>query len=486
MTTMPAHLQTPGGGTGVVAFGLWPERRVVALRSMLPLLPEGAPTTWVHVAYEGEWHGHPTGSFEFTRGVFDQIIANFEAQANPIPLDFDHEREFMPPPLPARGWVHELSIRDDDEGRAHLYAHVEFGDRAAQFVREGGYPFCSGVFDFEATDRKSGDGIGVEMRSLALCADPFVDGQEPIRLSRRSAALTTGETMNKFSKESLQKALDLVEGDELTLEELMALAGAAVAADGGMAEAEPSEPAPMADKPMEEEEEDDVSTADAPPAEPVAAANPEPEAEVALEDAPADEGEAAAGEMVAQRLMDATGLDAAGLLAAIDERLDAVVEVLSGSLSEDEAAPLSAALSQANDKIEALNTTVAALSQELQGFRDEKAKALSRAAEAEVAELVEAGRVPEAKREFFTRLCLSDRATFDTVKESLTPVVPVGAHASATATARGSDKSLPEPTEEEVKAYVKTYLRNVPGLTEERATALARQGLQRIAQKQAH
>lgn len=477
MHTAAPTLDASGGG-GLVAFALWPDRRVVALRSMLPLLPEGSPTAWVHVAYEGEWQGHPTGGFAFTRDVFGQIVANFEAQANPIPVDFDHEREFMPPPLPARGWVHEMEIRDGTDGLAHLYALVEFGDKAARFVREGGYPFCSGVFDFGAVDRKSGEDIGVEMRSLALCADPFVDGQEPIRLSRRSAALTHGDKMDKFSKESLLKALELLEADEVSLDELMAAAGMAAAQDGGLSAEEPEAPAPaMSDKAAEEEEEIDAS--DAPPAEPVAASAPEPEAEVALEDDPAAEGEGAAAEMLAQRLMDATGLDPAALLAAIEERLDAVVGALTGALDEDATAPLSAAQAQ----VEALESTVATLSRELKGYRDAEAKAQREAADAEVAQLIEAGRIPEAKRDFFAHLCLSDRKTFDTVAEALKPVVPLGRHASATETARGEDKSLPEPTKDEVRQYVKTYLSGIPNLTEERATELARAGLKRIAQK---
>ena len=63
--------------------------RSVLLRGMLPMVREGAAQTWVDVAFEGTWRGHRAGEFSFTREVFEEIVANFRANPNPVPLDYE-------------------------------------------------------------------------------------------------------------------------------------------------------------------------------------------------------------------------------------------------------------------------------------------------------------------------------------------------------------------------------------------------------------
>jgi len=162
-----------------------------ALRALYPLVKEGAPLTWVDVAMEGSWEGHPAGPFSFDRATFEQCVANFEAQRNPVPLDYEHATEWAAQ-APASGWVQKLAIKDDASGRAHLWALVELTDEAAAFVKDGRYRYSSGVFQFGAIDRASGKDIGCRFTSLALTNTPFLDGQEPIRLSARALGSPAG------------------------------------------------------------------------------------------------------------------------------------------------------------------------------------------------------------------------------------------------------------------------------------------------------
>lgn len=149
--------------------------RSVLLRGMLPMVREGAAQTWVDVAFEGTWRGHRAGEFSFTREVFEEIVANFRANPNPVPLDYEHATE-MAGPAPAAGWVQGVEVRDVD-GVAHLFALVEFTDEAAQWVREGRYRFSSAVVDFRSRNLQSGEQIGAELLSLALTNVPFIRGQ---------------------------------------------------------------------------------------------------------------------------------------------------------------------------------------------------------------------------------------------------------------------------------------------------------------------
>lgn len=213
-----------------IAYSFKGHPKAFCLALPIPQL-EGAPEAWVHVASEGKWFGHANGPFEFTRERFAECVSNFSSKINPTKLDFDHETIFDPPPLPARGWVTDMEIRDDSAGNAQLWAKVQFGEQAAELVRSGGMPFCSGVFEFSYVDPTSGKSVGCCMTSLSLTAQPFLDGQTPIILSQRF--LSKGET--KFMEDEIKDPADQLEeekkeaeevalADEPSLEPFMALA----------------------------------------------------------------------------------------------------------------------------------------------------------------------------------------------------------------------------------------------------------------------
>lgn len=139
----------------------------------------------LHIAMEGSWEGHPQGGFKFTSDVFDAMIANFEAQKNPLPIDYEHAA--FPEPgqradTRAAGWIQRLEKRMGADSY-ELWAVVEWTDKAAEMIRAGEYKFCSPAFAFTSTDRKTGADRGPELANVALTNLPFLDGQSPIRLS---------------------------------------------------------------------------------------------------------------------------------------------------------------------------------------------------------------------------------------------------------------------------------------------------------------
>jgi hypothetical protein len=474
----------------------WGLRTVVAL-AFDPLVATNAPRRWVHVAYEGQWSGHHSGPFELSAEIFAQCIANQRSQANPSPLYFGHE-DMEPGPEPeAKGWIHDLRIGPDKRGRTSLWAYVEFGADAAAGVVRGGWRFCSAVFDFAARDRVSGAPVGCVIRSLALTGSPFIDGQEPIRLSQRAASSRAlgGSMDQKVSKEALLAALEFLEKDEFTIAELEAAMMAAAAKDGTL------------DAP--EAKADEAATTDAPPSEempkPPAPLSAEPSAPAALEATPpppappaappvaaAEEpaaGASDAGAMAIAALMGALGLDEAGVLAWIEEHKEQLATL--GPPSAGDAAALAAPTAALSTRVTALTTqlaaaqaTVKSLSDRLGKYEQSEETARQAKAKADVDALISAGRLEEAARDPMTKLALSDRAAFDALAPALRPVVPVGEHAAATNVVRGEDDTnQPEVTDEEIAEYRRVHLSNLPGrkkLTDEQLNEIARDGLRQL------
>jgi hypothetical protein len=415
----------------MAAYAFSRSARRITLRNQYPLM--GGPQGWTELAYEGAWYGHSSGDFSFDAEVFAQIVANFNAQANAIPLDFDHETEMMPPPWPARGWVHDLKV-EQRNGMAYLMALIEPGPEATKHIREGAYPFTSGVFNFEAVDRKSGEPIGCELVSVALCANPFIDGQAPIRLSRHVAA--KGRPMSQMvNKAELISRLRKLQGDAVSAEQTSALATAlamldqALAMDGSVEEEpKPEEAAPPAEAKPEDEDEKPMAAKPAAPAPtaslsatpaPVAAAAP-PAPEAPPAEQPAADPAADASSL-AQQIMDATGMDMAALVAALQSM---------GAMPAAAPAPLSRAhelaLSAKDHSIRALSQRVEAAESEVRVYRE-------READAAVAVLIDSGRLLDNARETMRAIYLSSRPQFDVLTAALPEVVPVGQHAAGQA-----------------------------------------------------
>ena len=413
--------------------------RLFALRALVGLTGEGAQarTGWIHVAPEGSWEGHPDGAFTLTRAGFESCIYDAERRATPQSVDYEHASLYPTgEPTPAAGYVQRLEQRSDG-----LWALVEFTERAAGMIKAVEYRFSSGVFAFERRDRQTGDVIPCMLDSIALTNRPFIDGQEPIALSQNARAATVvalngGRQMNMISREAVMAALESLDGKEFAEEQLHALVTGVAALE-----------AAKSGKTVEHEGEEmkaDLKCGPGYEASEAALAMPAPSAPMAEpvppmigEPAPAiDQGVQDAAEMVMGKLTSATGMDAAAIMAALDQNLDAVLAALMGA-----AAP-SAADTASSLSVRLLSQQLGAVKERLAGYEKAERAAADRALDLEVDALVQDGRILPASREQWRTLARTARDQFRALSATLPRVVPMGREATATATASSNATAL--------------------------------------------
>lgn len=174
--------------------GLYFSKTDCLMLSALPIDPKAALASddskrvWIQIGRTGSWMGHPHGPFKLDAQIFATIIRNFETQGDHrIPIDFEHASELPPNSgsipvvgAPAQGWVHALKT----DG-SNLYALVEWGDLARQYIEQGKYRGVSPAIRWKCKDRESAVPIGPCLTSVALTNQPFIDGMMPIAASDR-------------------------------------------------------------------------------------------------------------------------------------------------------------------------------------------------------------------------------------------------------------------------------------------------------------
>jgi len=397
-------------------------QRSVAFRSMLPLVAKDSANTWVHLTVDGTYEGHHAGSFTFDRSTSEELIANFNSQKNPIPLTYEHPRYDDGQPKPAAGWVHELEHRDGG-----LWGLCEFTSRAAQMCRDGEYKFTSVVVVFDSTDRVSGEPVGAELIEVALTNRPFIDGQKPIALSRRSLS------MGDIDIKAVFKALGL--DPDASPERALEILGHALKLKS--AQEAPKDKAPATESTSL------ALGADAPGISQEAPAAPA---------APADDS--AAAQSLLAKLIEITGKDAAGVVAFIEENSDG----LSGKQSDS-----GTQIDDIDDKnsparYSLLEGTVKTLTARLEALESEKTAKLaaSRKSEAEgrVKLAVEMGRIADTDAAKWVSLAATAPAQFDDLISTLVPHVPTAMLASRTMTEPVAFTAAGD--EEEIKLYMQT------------------------------
>lgn len=417
MQSLEAYALTLGRGQRALAL-----RAVVGLTGVHP----ESRTTWVQVAPTGAWHGHPDGEFQLTDEYFASAIERFNAESTPPACDYDHA-SISPSGegTPASGWIQDIAVRD-----GWLCALIEFTDKAAQMIRAGEYRFCSGVFVFDSPDKKSGKPIACRLHSVALTNTPFIDGQKPIVLSATHVArvaLSNGARM-KIKRDALLELLEKIEGDEIESEQLHAAVEAAAATAVAIDGAEPSEDvdlSALSESATEEEKDDEKALASVPLAEDL------PEAEQAEEAAAASD----AGAMMMAKLVEATGMDEAGVLAALETNLDAVITALAGTGGSADPMAMS---------VKALSSSLAAANARLAKYVAAEKKLKERELDAEIDALVSSGRILPAQRGDWRSLAQSSHAQFRKLAASLPRVVPLGTEASAIASPGPGSAALGE------------------------------------------
>lgn len=143
----------------------------------------------MHIAKAGEWKGHPTGPFEFTADLFDDLVARFDARpSRALLVDYSHKSEkpdATEEDIRAGGWIRSLWRKGEGDD-AELWGAVEFTAKASEMIAAGELLFCSPVVAWEVADTRSGK-LGPELLSAALTNQPFQDHLKAIALSRRLA-----------------------------------------------------------------------------------------------------------------------------------------------------------------------------------------------------------------------------------------------------------------------------------------------------------
>jgi hypothetical protein len=172
--------------------GLYCDKTDCLILSALPIDPkdalDGDKRVWIQIGRTGSWLGHPQGPFRLDSQIFATIIHNFETQGDHrVPVDFEHASELPPNSgtipvvgAPAQGWVHALKT----DG-SNLYALVEWGDLARQYIEQGKYRGVSPAIRWKCKDRENGSPIGPCLTSVALTNQPFIDGMMPLAASDR-------------------------------------------------------------------------------------------------------------------------------------------------------------------------------------------------------------------------------------------------------------------------------------------------------------
>lgn len=460
-------------------------KSVVSLRAKIPLLAEGAPESWVEMAYESEWKGHPSGEFAFTREVLDAIVARFDADENPLPVTYGHPDHGTGQPIPAAGWIRQLEVRDGSDG-AELWGRVEWTAPAADLIRAGSYRFCSVVVDFAPIDRASGEPAGLaEMYELGLTNSPFLPGMTPITLSRVGApARPSHRSLSMDPKKVLSqvaKALGLP--DTVSPEKMKTAFDAVVALMAAMSDDE-YVPATA----------EDVAAAKDPKAacaRVVGAATKlralalRKLADGMLPEAPEVEepGESTAASALVSKLCEKTGLDEVAVLAALDANLDAVVALLtgtpdSGMPSDAAVAASSAALARTADTARIVELTnraneqskqIATLSADL--AKRTEAETSTRIA-AHFSRLVTEGKAGEGERNTFLKCCAQSEAITLAQYDARTPILaPVGQLATGPNQAPAKGAGKPNSNDPRLATYLS--IAKSEGLRGDKATARA-------------
>ena len=416
----------------------------VALHAKLPLVSEDSDRTWVHIATIGEWKGHHAGSFSFDVGTFKSFKRLFEAQTNSIPLTYEHPERGDGQPVPAAGWIHELEIRGPD-----LFALVEFTKTSGDMVRAGEYRFCSGVFDFESTDRKSGEAAGPELLEVGLTNNPFLDGLDAIQLSRVRAATNPADARRSLSMSDadLMKAVLKELGPDASLAQMQRLFDAKKVIEQIKNGEDP-------DAPVEEAPAEEAAASAAPPADAVELAEvveaaPVPEEVVeAAEDELLPADPAATAALVAA-VETASGMDLAGALALIQERADEFAAFFTGA--EPDAAADAAGLSDVVS--DAAKATVAAANRTVKLKDAEVVKLTSRVAELEhvgqcrlIDDAIKLGHVLPADRDKMVKLAKTAPGLLGDFLGSAAddPAVPTGGIVSASANSEDDGSDIDE------------------------------------------
>lgn len=173
-------------------------RESTTLRYVSPLiaLQDTKPaTSKIQVFRTGTFYHPNYGKFTITREALQTMIDNFQSSRPKPPtemvVDYEHMSIAEPPQLaPAAGWVKGLSMNGSNDA---LFALVEWTAEAAAKIRSNEYRFISPEFSLNYKDKETNKNIGPTLLSVALTNRPFLEGMQPVILSRELASMVMSE-----------------------------------------------------------------------------------------------------------------------------------------------------------------------------------------------------------------------------------------------------------------------------------------------------
>jgi hypothetical protein len=179
--------------------------------------PSGAETTpqikWINVANEGEYLGHHQGGFKLDAKVMQQLVDNLHSSPqyalgsvdldgttvqagaeDVVQFDYEHASEMAPwegtipvTGAPAIGWVRDLELRKDGQGRLQLWALAWLGDQIRGQIDRREYKWVSIAWNPAGVHWQSGKPIGAVLTSIAFTNHPFLQDLESLAAANRAA-----------------------------------------------------------------------------------------------------------------------------------------------------------------------------------------------------------------------------------------------------------------------------------------------------------
>lgn len=148
------------------------------------------------------YHSH-YGKFSITDETLEAMVRNFgEGRPKPpteLVVDFEHLSAITitdPKQGRAAGWVKGLALKESE-----LFATVEWTEEAAEAIGKKEFRFISPEFDLNYRNPETGKSIGPTLLAVALTNRPFLEGMEPVVLSKSLGSMIFSEDESYYEKE---------------------------------------------------------------------------------------------------------------------------------------------------------------------------------------------------------------------------------------------------------------------------------------------
>lgn len=167
---------------------------------------EGSPPEVFEILRSGTWDHPWYGEFTISKETLEDFVASFEARLvakgpnyedNELPINLDHQRGG-----PAAGWIHKLSIREDD-GQFVLDVHAKWTELGVEQLTKKLYKYVSAELGFKHEDSETRIIDTNVLTGAGLTNIPYFKGLMPLTMSDKTAFMVG--VPEKFSDKKLPK-----------------------------------------------------------------------------------------------------------------------------------------------------------------------------------------------------------------------------------------------------------------------------------------